>query len=160
MGKDSPEERIRKIAKEVADAAEPIINDVRDVATPYIEDIRSKAEPVVEDIKTKAEPVINIVKDKAAPATKKATEAAKAVGENISQHAARFTAKEEIFVQYGQHEVRTSDILEKAKEDYISKGKKLSDIKEIQIYIKPVDNAAYYVVNHSETGKIEAEEWQ
>ncbi len=170
MGKKSTEEKIREIAKGVADAAEPIFGDMvegirtkaepvaKDLinkAEPVAKDLFSKAEPMAKDIVTRTEPVLNIVKEKAAPATKKATEAAKAVGENISQIAARGTAKEEIFVQYGQHEIRTTDIMEKAKEDFVSKGNKLSDIKEIQVYIKPSDNAAYYVVNHSETGKIE-----
>ena len=28
-------------------------------------------------------------------------------------------------------------------------------IKEIQVYIKPADNADYYVVNNTDTGKLE-----
>ena len=32
---------------------------------------------------------------------------------------------------------------------------KVKDIKEIQVYIKPAENAVYYVVNSTETGKLE-----
>jgi ElaB/YqjD/DUF883 family membrane-anchored ribosome-binding protein len=168
-----PEDTLKKIAKDVTDAAqpyidkvEPMVDDLRNKAVPVMDDLRSKATPVVDDIKSKAtpvaqdlldkaEPVLNMVKEKAAPVTKKATQAAKTVSGGISQRAAKVTCKEEIYVQYSQHEVRTTDIMDRAKEDYVNKGNKLTDIKEIQVYIKPSDNAAYYVVNHSETGKIE-----
>lgn len=173
MGKNTTEERIKKIAKDVTDAATPIIKEVKEVAQPYIEkaqpyiedikskadpvaqDVLSKAQPVYEDIKHKAEPVLNIVKEKAAPATEAAGKAAKDVRENISKQAARYKCKEEVYIQYNQHEVRTTDIMDRAKSDYVSKGNKITDIKEIQVYVKPTDNAVYYVVNHSQTGKIE-----
>ena len=173
MGKNTTEEKIRKIAKDVTDAATPIIKEVKEVAQPYIEkaqpyiedikskadpvaqDVLSKAQPVYEDIKHKAEPVLNIVKEKTAPATEAAGKAAKDVRENISKQAARYKCKEEVYIQYNQHEVRTTDIIDRAKSDYVSKGNKITDIKEIQVYVKPTDNAVYYVVNHSQTGKIE-----
>lgn len=143
-----PEDTLKKLAKDVTDAAQPYIEKVE----PYIE----KVEPMAQDLFDKAEPVLNMVKEKAAPVTKKATQAAKTVGDGISLRAAKINCKEEIYVQYGQHEVRTTDIVDRAKSDYVSKGNKLSDIKEIQVYLKPAENAVYYVVNHSETGKIEA----
>ena len=106
--------------------------------------VAEAAEPILKDVKDKADPILSDVKD-----------AAKTVGDNISLRTSRGSVKEEVFVQYGQHEIRTIDIMDKAKADYLSKNHKMSDIKEIQVYIKPSDNAAYYVVNHSETGKIE-----
>ena len=135
-----PEETLKKLAKDVTDAAQPYID---------------KVEPVAQDLFDKAEPVLNLVKEKAAPVTDKATKAAKSVGSGISKRAAMASCKEEVYVQYKNHEVRTTDIMDAAKDDYVKKGHKFTDIKEIQIYIKPADNAAYYVVNHGETGKIE-----
>ena len=79
---------------------------------------------------------------------------AKAVGQDITLRAAKHRCKEEVFVQYNSHELRTTDIIEKAKKDFVSRGHNITDIKEIQVYIKPSDNAAYYVVNHSETGRV------
>ena len=136
-----PEDTLKKLAKDVTDAAQPYID---------------KMEPMAQDLFDKAEPVLNMVKEKTAPVTKKATEACKTAADGLSQRAAKINCKEEIYVQYGQHEVRTTDIVDRAKSDYVSKGNKLSDIKEIQVYLKPAENAVYYVVNHSETGKIEA----
>ena len=151
MDRKQAEDKIKELAKEVTEAAEPVIRD-----------IRTKAEPVYDEVKTKAEPVIRKVKETAAPAaevvkkrSQKATKVAKAVGQDITLRAAGLRCKEEVFVQYNSHELRTTDIIEKAKRDFVSKGNDISDIKEIQVYIKPSDNAAYYVVNHSETGRVE-----
>ncbi len=179
-----PEETLKKLAKDVTDAAKPyidkvepvaqdlmtkaapvvddiktkaapVVDDIKTVATPVAKDIKTKAVPVAQDLLGKAEPVLNMVKEKATPVTDKATKAAKSVGNGISKRAAKAVCKEEVYVQYNTHEVRTIDIVDTAKDDYVKNGHKLSDIKEIQVYIKPADNAAYYVVNHSETGKIE-----
>ncbi len=172
MGKKSTVEEIKEMVKEVSKSAEPVIDEamkkaeplIKDVtkkAEPIYNDIREKAEPIYQDLREKAEPIYNDIKEKAAPAAKvvkthseKARKAAKTVSDDISLKAAKFSCKEEVFVQYSHHEIRTTDIIEKAKQDYVSKGNKPSSIREIQVYIKPSDNAAYYVVNHQETGKI------
>ena len=165
-----PEDTLKKIAKDVTDAAQPYIDkmepyiekmepmaqDLKNKAVPVIDDLKNTAVPVAHDLFDKAEPVLNMVKEKTAPVTKKATKVCKTAADGISQRAAKINCKEGVYVQYGQHEVRTSDVVELAKADYVNKGNKFSDIKEIQVYIKPTENAAYYVVNHSETGKIEA----
>lgn len=172
MGKKSTVEEIKEMVKEVSRNAEPVIDEARKKAEPLIKDvtkkaepiyndIREKAEPIYQDLREKAEPIYNDIKEKAAPAaeavktrSEKARKAAKTVSDDISLKAAKFSCKEEVFVQYSHHEIRTTDIIEKAKQDYVSKGNKPSSIREIQVYIKPSDNAAYYVVNHQETGKI------
>ena len=158
---DEARKKAEPLIKDVAKKAEPIYNDIREKAEPIYQDIKGKAEPIYNDLKGKAEPIYNDIKEKAAPAaeavktrSEKARKAAKTVSDDISLKAARFSCKEEVFVQYSHHEIRTTDIIEKAKQDYVSKGNKPSSIREIQVYIKPSDNAAYYVVNHQETGKI------
>ena len=45
------------------------------------------------------------------------------------------------------------DVLEAAKKAYAASNK--AAIKDITLYVKPEDNAAYYVVNGDVTGKIE-----
>ncbi len=106
--------------------------------------VSQKAEPVVNEMKTLAEPVIDGIMAKADPAI-----------QLVKDTTARFYCKEEIFVQYNDHEARTSDIMDRCKSDYLSKGHQENDIKEIQVYIKPSDFAVYYVVNNSDTGKLE-----
>ena len=173
MGKNSTEEKIKEIAREVSKATEPVIKEakkaaepiIRDVkeaakpytqkAEPYLKDIKGKAEPYIKDIKDKAAPVYSDVKTKAEPYIKDIKEKAEPYLNKAKEKAAKTTCKEEVFVQYNHHEIKTADIIDRAKKDYVSKGHKATSIKEIQVYIKPSDNAAYYVVNHTDTGKVE-----
>lgn len=129
MDKKSTEDRLKEFAKGVTDVAEPVIRD----------------------LKTKAAPAAEVVKKR----SEKATRVAKAVGKDITNVAARHRCKEEVFIQYNSHEIRATDLVEKAKRDFVNRGSNISDIKEIQVYIKPSDNAAYYVINHSETGRVD-----
>ena len=94
-----------------------------------------------------AEDKIKELADVAKKRSKKATDA-------VAKAASKFTVKEEAFVQYGNYEIRVRDIIDRAKSDYIAKGHEEKDIKEIQVYIKPADNAVYYVVNSTDTGKL------
>lgn len=55
--------------------------------------------------------------------------------------------KSKIYVQYMDKEVLTEKLVTEAKKAYIKAGNKEADIKTIDIYIKPEEHAAYYVVN-------------
>ncbi len=55
---------------------------------------------------------------------------------------------ETVFVQYAGQEYDINEIRAAVKKAWIEEtGKKESDITEIQIYVKPEEAAAYYVVN-------------
>lgn len=62
---------------------------------------------------------------------------------------------EEIYVQYLEKEVITSEVLERAKQDYIADGHRESSIKSIHLYIKPEENMAYYVINEKIAGGVQ-----
>ncbi|MCI8299297.1 MAG: hypothetical protein HFI69_02940 [Lachnospiraceae bacterium] len=61
---------------------------------------------------------------------------------------------EEIYVQYQALEITTRDIMEKAKQDYISEGHRESSIKSVRLYIKPEESMAYYVINDKFAGGV------
>ncbi len=60
-----------------------------------------------------------------------------------------------IMVEYNGQSVSTDVVLENVKKTFEAEGNKLSAIKDLQIYVKPEDNAAYYVINQDITGKID-----
>lgn len=62
--------------------------------------------------------------------------------------------KENIYIQCFGLEKDTKDYVNQAKEDFIENGNKKSEIKTINIYIKPEDETVYYVVNDTFEGKI------
>ena len=91
--------------------------------------------------------------------TKKAVKgagAAKTVAKAVTK-----TAKKDIkikaFVEYYGKQVEEKDIIARVKKAWTRSGKKVGDIKEMDLYIKPEENAVYYVINGTETGAVEFE---
>ena len=64
--------------------------------------------------------------------------------------AKRTTAKDiktSVVVQFAGKEVTEKDLIAAVKKAYTKKGNKVGDIKTIEIYVKPEESTAYYVVN-------------
>lgn len=56
--------------------------------------------------------------------------------------------KESVYIQFAGAEYNLDEIRANVKKAWMNEtGKKESDIKDIQIYVKPEEHAAYYVVN-------------
>ena len=47
------------------------------------------------------------------------------------------------------------DAIARVKEAWVAEGNKETALKEIALYVKPEENAIYYVVNGDVTGKVE-----
>ena len=83
-----------------------------------------------------------------AAAKKKAEEPKKETAKKAP--AKRTTAKDiktSVVVQFAGKEVTEKDLIAAVKKAYTKKGNKVGDIKTIEIYVKPEESAAYYVVN-------------
>lgn len=57
-------------------------------------------------------------------------------------------------LQYREQETDMKDIAKRVTEDYTKRGNDASKIELIQVYLKPTDFTAYYVINNSYEGKI------
>ena len=82
--------------------------------------------------------------------------------ETAKKTTARKTAKAEnpaavhnVYVQFAGKEVLTSVLTELVTEKWVAMGHRASSIKTLDLYVKPEDGAAYYVINGKENGKIE-----
>lgn len=60
----------------------------------------------------------------------------------------------EVILQYREYEVNMADVTERVKAHYIAKGNKAESIENMQIYVKPEDFTAYYVINDRVAGKV------
>lgn len=60
----------------------------------------------------------------------------------------------EVILQYRGYEVDMDVMTERVKSHYYSKGYKKGSIKTLQIYAKPEDFTAYYVINDGVVGKV------
>ena len=91
-----------------------------------------------------------ILKDTEVKAEKKAVK--KAAPKKTTKKTA---AKVEYFLQFDGKEFSDKEIYQEIKNVWTKELKnKVGDMKSVQIYIKPEENAAYYVINGETTGKI------
>ena len=90
---------------------------------------------------------------KAAAETKEEVKTAvKAAEDKVSEKVeeVKETAKKEAQPK----EVNTKDMIASVKKDWTKQKHKISEIKSIELYVKPEDYAVYYVINGEHTGKV------
>ena len=57
-------------------------------------------------------------------------------------------------LQYMGKEISTEEITQKVHEAWKTLGKNVDEIKTLNVYLKPEEAAAYYVINEETTGKV------
>ena len=124
--------------------------------------VEKAAKPAVETEAVKAEATKAAAKTTEKAAEAKTTETAKKAPAKKTPArktpAKRTTTKkaavvtEEVYLQYAGKEFSSADLTAKVKEIWKEMGKKAADLKDIKVYVKPEENAAYYVINNEETG--------
>ena len=63
--------------------------------------------------------------------------------------------KKTLYVQYNGKQVEEKDIVASVKKAWTDAGNKVGEIKTMEVYVKPEEDAVYYVINETETGKVE-----
>ncbi len=130
------------MAKKVTDVVEKKV-DAAEVAKV----VAKKATKVAE----KTEKVVKEAAKEAEKAVKKTADAAKKTAGRAA--AKKAEAKVTCVIQFAGKEVNAETVLAAAKAQYAADNK--AAVKDIALYIKPEDNAAYYVVNGEVSGKVE-----
>ena len=70
--------------------------------------------------------------------------------------ATKKTLKTSIVVQTSGREITDKEIIASVKKAWTEEtGKKVGDMETLTVYVKAEEAAAYYVVNETETGKVE-----
>ncbi len=77
---------------------------------------------------------------------KAAEETAKKAVKEIMKETAKAEIEKSVVVEFGGRQVAAKDVLSQAEEAY-AKAHPGTEIKSIELYISPEQNAAYYVVN-------------
>lgn len=91
-------------------------------------------------------------------AEKEETKAAKksAAKKTATKKADKPELKPEIYLEYHGHQIEGTSVVEKVKESFVSSGHRVSSIKSLQIYMKPEEFKAYYVINDGKfTGDVD-----
>ena len=66
--------------------------------------------------------------------------------------AKKTSVESKVYIQFFGKQVTTKDVLDSCEADYKSNNK--AAIKSIEVYVKPEDDVAYYVVNGDIQGKV------
>lgn len=144
-------EEVKAAVKETAAAAK--VEEVKTVVKETAAETKAAVDAKVEEAKAA------VAKEETKEAVK---ETAKPVKEKKPSRAAKKAAakekeelKPEVFVQYQGKEAIIADVVEKAKGEFVATGHRVSSIKSLQVYLKPEEFAAYYVINQKFAGRVD-----
>ncbi|MBO5474003.1 MAG: hypothetical protein J6A08_09490 [Lachnospiraceae bacterium] len=70
------------------------------------------------------------------------------------QGKAEVKTQQEVILQYREYEVNMETVTERVKAHYVAKGNAEDSIESLQIYVKPEEFTAYYVINDGFCGKV------
>ena len=134
--------------KTVKEAAEKVAADAKEAVAETKKAVKKAADTTAKKA--------TAAKKTAKAATAKAKTAAKTTASKAKTTAKKAVEdKAAVYVQYGDKEVVAKDVLEAAKADFKANPETKGTVRSIKVYIKPEDNAAYYVVNDKFEGKID-----
>ena len=63
-------------------------------------------------------------------------------------------AKKTLVVEYQGKQVEETVMFDAVEKAWVEAGNKTEDIKTVTLYVKPEEEAVYYVINETETGSI------
>lgn len=143
--------------KEVAAKAKETVKEVATKATAVAKDTAKAAETKAKETAKTAEAKAKETAKTAEAKAKKTTAAAKTTAKKTVAKAAAKTStvKSTIAVQYQNNEVDIAKVEEMVKAQFISEGHKASSIKKVNIYVKPEEYSAYYVINDKFCGRVD-----
>ena len=145
----------RRQAKKTMKASE--VKTAEKTVETKVEDVKKAVEAKAEEVKKATEKKTAEVKKATAEKVeevKKAAEKKTTEKKAAPKKTAKKEIKTEVVLQYGEKEVNTKDMVAAVKKEWTKAKHKVSDIKSMELYVKPEDYAVYYVINGDTTGKI------
>lgn len=140
---------LNKFAKIISEKAK----EVKAVVKPAVKTVAKKVEEASEAVKPVAKSATKKVAKKAEEVTKSVKSTTKKTVKKVMTKAGAIDT--EINIQYQGNEINAEVLKERAVAQYVEAGHSEAEIKQIKLYVKPEDMAAYYVINDSSAGKID-----
>lgn len=129
------------------------VEAVKETAAAVKAEVEKKAEAVKQAVETKAVEE-KVTEDKVAEEKKTVVKKAAAKKEPAKRTAAKKEMKVNAFVEFYGQQTEEKDIVARVKKAWTKSGKKVGDIKTMDLYIKPEENAVYYVINGTNAGSV------
>ncbi len=137
-----------EVKSSVAKAAEAMANEVKAFAAAKEPEV--KEEPKKDVVKEIVEGAAE-VKGAAAKAGKKAAAKVK----KTAVKAVKEKVQPKVILEFYEHNADLNAVVDRVKSIYVADGHRESSIKSMQVYIKPEENSAYYVINDKINGRID-----
>lgn len=120
----------------------------------------SKAKAEETAVKTETAKDADVKTETKKTTTAKATSEKTAAKKESSTAASKKSAVQagpisQIVIQYLGNESTIDSIVEKVTNAYVAEGHRASSIKDLRVYLKPEEGAAYYVINEKVVGKVD-----
>jgi len=160
------EKEVSEIIEQAAEAATDVKAEEPQTVEVKEAEVKTEAlaaEPVAEvkeadktEVKAEAEevkPVKKVGRPKKT-AAQEAPKAAKKAKEAKNEAAKAEAAGVNVVVEFNGTQRKVDEIVDKIKNEWVAAGHRLSSIKSLDVYIKPEDYTAYYVINGKVTGKV------
>lgn len=120
-------------------------------ATPEVKKAGTVSTSSAKTETTKTAAVQKTVKAEPAKAAAKKPAAKKTAAKKTS---AKKDIKVKAIVEYYGKQVEEKEIIASVKKAWTKSGRKVGEIKSIDLYIKPEEGAVYYVINGVDTGAV------
>lgn len=138
---------------EVKEAVKAKVNDVKLVAAEKEAAAKEAVTKTVETTAKKAEDTVKKAEDTVKKAESTVKKAVKKT--NTKKAAAKKEMVPEIVIQFNGNEGGVKNVVDKITAAYVAEGHRASSIKSMQVYLKPEEYAAYYVVNEKFAGRVD-----
>ena len=122
------------------------IKETTKVATAKAEATAAKAKTTASKTAAKAKTTASKTAAKAKTTASKT--AAKAVAKTVA-------LRSNTIIQYQDKEVEIDKVEERVKAAFVAEGHKADTIKKINVYVKPEEYSAYYVINDKFSGRVD-----
>ena len=134
---------VKESVKEAAKKVETVTKKAEAAAETTVKKAQAAAETTAKKVEAKAETAAKKVE-------KAKTTAKKAVKKTVKE-----PAKTELIVEFQGNAASIANLEDKVKAQFVAEGHRAGCIKTLNIYIKPEDYKAYYVINDKFTGSVD-----
>lgn len=145
--KEAAKDTVKKVEKAEAKAEKAV--------EPAVKKVEKAVEPAVKKVEEKAAPAVQAVKKETTKAAAKAKTAVKktAAKAGAAKRGPKKEAEAIVSVQFSGKSYTTQELVAIAKDVWkYDLKQKVSDFKNVELYVKPEENQAYYVINGEHTG--------
>lgn len=146
---------LKETAKDTVKKVEKAAAKVEKAVEPTVKKVEKAVEPAVKKVEEKAAPAAQAVKKETTKAAAKAKTAVKktAAKAGAAKRGPKKEAEAIVSVQFSGKSYTTQELVAIAKDVWkYDLKQKASDFKSVELYVKPEENQAYYVINGEHTG--------